>query len=233
VSSDKEDYRVSLQRGIELFNQKNYPEAINELNIALSLNREASEAYFYKGLIFYEMQKYGEAENAFTYAEMYDNKNSQKYESYKQRSHEFALKENGFPVKYGGGHSEFPTDKDVHIFARSQNLEIPEMALNIPYEKITQVRTEGQEETHRNYIALAIVIFIGFVSIILLSFFGLILIAIMLLLFLQTTRKDRMIIGYTDELQLKQIMWFEGDISTLQNIIYKILLGTRQKKGSA
>jgi hypothetical protein len=41
-----------------------------------------------------------------------------------------------------------------------------------------------------------------------------------------------MIIGYTDELQLEQIMWFEGDVSTLQNIIYKILLDTRQKKGS-
>jgi hypothetical protein len=77
------------------------------------------------------------------------------------------------------------------------------------------------------------IIFISFVSIILLGFFSLILIAIMLLLFLQSTRKNRMIIGYTDELQLEQIMWFEGDISTLQNIIYKILLDTRQKKGSA
>jgi hypothetical protein len=124
-------------------------------------------------------------------------------------------------------------EKDVQMLVRSQDLEIPEMMLNIPYEKITQVRTEIQEATGKNPALQVVGIFLGILSLIFLGILlGLIIIAILLLFFLSSYSKNRMIIGYTDELQLEQIMWFEGDVSTLQNIIYKILLDTRQKKGS-
>ena len=230
MSKSKEDLQTHLQRGIELVNQKNYPEAIKELDFALNINREVSEAYFYKGLAFYEMQRYVEAENAFAYAEMYDNKNNPTYKAYKEKSHALTLKESGFSVRYRGGHTGFTEEKDVHIFVKDQDMEIPELNLKIPYEKITQVRTEGNEEASHSALSIVILVILGLILFFFLFILGLIVFVVLLVIFLGSSRSNsRMIIGFTDEINLEQIMWFEGDISNLQNIIYKILLERQSK----
>jgi hypothetical protein len=75
-------------------------------------------------------------------------------------------------------------EKDVQMLVRSQDLEIPEMMLNIPYQKITQVRTEIQEATGKNPALQVIGIFLGILSLIFLGILlGLIIIAILLLFF--------------------------------------------------
>jgi hypothetical protein len=75
-------------------------------------------------------------------------------------------------------------EKDVHMLVRSQDLEIPEMTLNISYEKITQVRTEIQEVTGKNPASQVVGIFLGILSLIFLGILlGLIIIAILLLFF--------------------------------------------------
>jgi len=228
----KNDYRPHLQRGIELFKAGGHAEAVKELDAALALNPEVAEAYYFKGLAFFEMKDYEAAESSFAYAEMYDRTKNVNYGLQRQRSHELVQKEKGYAIRYGGGHVAFPGEMEARVLVEDGGLEIKEMGLKVPYERVTQIRTEAREGYRLSMVVLLLI-----AALLLILFLGLILggliAAVILIIYWQTARKDRMILGYRDEVGLEQVMWFEGDISTLQNVIYKMLLEARGKEKKA
>uniref|UniRef100_A0A7C3J3M6 Uncharacterized protein n=1 Tax=Candidatus Methanomethylicus mesodigestus TaxID=1867258 RepID=A0A7C3J3M6_9CREN len=68
-----------------------------------------------------------------------------------------------------GGHSAFAGSMDVHIQMNDDALEIPEMKLNIPYEKNIKVQTKEVEEYNTGGIiavVLLIILFLIFLGII-------------------------------------------------------------------
>jgi tetratricopeptide (TPR) repeat protein len=57
VSSTLSPEQVSYEKGLSLYNQKKYQEAIDEFNATISLNKTNGEAYFARGRAFYQIGK--------------------------------------------------------------------------------------------------------------------------------------------------------------------------------
>lgn len=204
----KNKFDEHLQRAIALYNDKSYSDALNEINAALDTKADSAEAYFYKGLILMELKNYRGAASAFNYASSYDPKNAGKYEPYLQKSMTF-LNAEGVQTRYLGGHSAFANSMDVHVQLKDDALEIPEMKLHVPYEKITKVQTKEVEEYNTGGIILGVIFII--VLLILLGIIGLLVgIVIAIIVMKSKSRTTHTVVGFKDELGLEHDMAFQG-----------------------
>ena len=144
--NDKVRFEQHYQKSTELYNQKDFDDALVEINAALDLNLGSGKAYFQKGLILLELKRYNEATKAFTDAIGQDSDaNARKYLPYKEKSAALSLEFEGYPLRYVGGHSAFLQSKDVHLRLTDSSLEIPEFNIIVPYEKVVQVNIQAKE----------------------------------------------------------------------------------------
>jgi Tfp pilus assembly protein PilF len=61
---DPEDFLLHLNYGLTLFQQKKYPEAIQQLDLAIQKKEASSTAHYYKGRALISVQRFDEAEVA-------------------------------------------------------------------------------------------------------------------------------------------------------------------------
>jgi tetratricopeptide (TPR) repeat protein len=78
LSLDADSY---FERGITLFDKDDFDEAINELNVAIGLNRSHAEAYYYRGRAYDEKGNFNQAVEDYTKTIELNEKNSSAYYS--------------------------------------------------------------------------------------------------------------------------------------------------------
>ena len=62
-------YQQHKKKGMELYNEAKYEDALSEWNEAIRLNNDDSEIYNYKAMVFRKLKKYAEALDAYDKAD--------------------------------------------------------------------------------------------------------------------------------------------------------------------
>ena len=196
-------------RANELCSKEQYSDALEEINKALDIDREKSSYYYLKGQILEALGKIEESLNAYTYASMYDAKNAT-YDFHIKRLRSILIEKQGSWMKYMGGHGNFPKSCEVHIKLTGNTIEIPELKLNIPYDKINAVNIKTEKEVMDlvyNFALIGIWAFAG------------------------NYEHNYLLLRYTDEVPMEQTLVFDGnDVLDLQPMIYKKIVEAKKGK---
>jgi hypothetical protein len=104
-----------------------------------------------------------------------------------------------FRATYIGGHGAYPKPKAVKLLTYSDRLEVPELRLTIPYNKLQNVQSMTEEKLKASRIFL-----VG------------------LFAFAWKKRKDYLVITFTDEIDVEQNPVFDvAGISAIQPLLYQ------------
>jgi len=208
-SRKKDAETEHYDKAVEFYNRTQYPDALREINLALDINREAGAYYYLKGQVLEFMEKIEEAMSAYTYASMYDPRNKRLYDPQVERLRPIVTEKQGMPMKYLGGHSGFIKSDDVHLRFTDNAIEIPEFSLNIPYEKITMIKTQTKTDLAK-LAGTAIVVGV-FAA-------------------LGDYTHYYMLMNYIDEIQMEQTMVFDGNVIEIQPKIYRKVVEAKTRK---
>jgi tetratricopeptide (TPR) repeat protein len=204
MPSDRMKFESHYQQSCNLLNTKNLEGALLEIDAALDLNRGSGKAYFQKGLILMEMKRYGEAARAFADAIGQDtDENAKKYMPYKEKSEALSIENEGYPLRYIEGHSAFLQSSGIHLKLGVDLFEIPEFNIQVPYEKVTQIKISSMEDVSalREKSMMS-----------------------------NEFEQPKLVLAFVDRIGLQQTMLFDsGDINNIEQLVFKKVEEARSK----